>query len=145
MSIELRTVPRRQSSEPAMAAFSKYVSVSCVVTDLRPKGARLSFGIPVSLPPRFTVAFVRTGEILDGHLVWQADRVAGVQFGSTISEQLGEFISHLPFTKALLPSPDSTLMRKEDFRAWLFGPRLGSQLPPPRASKKAHGGRTGGG
>ena len=118
MSNEQRSVPRRQSAEPAMAAFGKCVSMSCIVTDLSPKGARLSFAVPVSLPPRFEIDFSRTGERMEVHLVWQCDRVAGVQFGPTMSERLADLISRLP-------SPAiAARARMTGLRTWLIGPRL---------------------
>ena len=116
MSVEQRSVPRRRSAEPAMAALSKYVSLSCVVTDLSPKGARLRFGVAVSLPPRFDIALTRTGELLDVHLAWQSGREAGIQFGPTISERLADLI-------ARLSSPaEAARIRMTGWRAWLLGP-----------------------
>ena len=71
MLVEQRSLPRRRSSEPAMASLGKAVSMSCVVTDISRKGARLSFGVSVSLPPRFDICLARTGELLEVRLVWQ--------------------------------------------------------------------------
>ena len=96
MSVEQRSLPRRRSAEPAMAALGKFVSMSCTVTDISMRGARLSFGFAVALPPRFDLALTRTGELLDVRLAWQSGREAGVQFGPTISERLADFVSRLP-------------------------------------------------
>ena len=117
MPVEQRSLPRRRSSEPAMASLGKAVSMSCVVTDISRKGARLSFGVSVSLPPRFDICLARTGELLEVHLVWQTGRDAGVRFGPNISDRLTDLILRLP------ASVDAARSRMDQVRTWLLGPR----------------------
>jgi hypothetical protein len=56
------------------------VSVSCVVRDISPAGARLEFEAPAELPGEFRLLIVSAELTIPASLTWQRRFEAGVRF-----------------------------------------------------------------
>jgi len=81
--MEKRSAPRTQTYLRARAVCRPDDSpVECLVVDISPTGARLQFsdGSPNTLPDRFELLIVKTGERPMVQVAWRTGDQIGVQF-----------------------------------------------------------------
>ena len=82
-----RKYPRTRTLKTGRVILSDTTSLSCLIRDVSPAGARLVFGGPAVLPMLFRLLFVDTDTMRVATLVWQKGLAAGVSF--EVPEQLG--------------------------------------------------------
>ena len=81
---ERRRIPRQVVSEPGTASLYADTSVDCIIINISDVGARLRFGLAISLPSSFEVHCKKSGRSWWVTLVWQSDRIAGVRFNNPL-------------------------------------------------------------
>ncbi len=60
--------------------LTEWLSVSCVVRDISPGGARLEFDDPIYLPSAFRLCIVSAELTIPAVPAWQRRREAGIRF-----------------------------------------------------------------
>lgn len=58
--------------------------VDCVCTDLSDQGARLDLIAPATLPNRFKVRLIKSGDVKLARTIWRADKSLGVVFEGSL-------------------------------------------------------------
>ena len=79
---ESRTAPRSTAKKLGTAAIGGRAEIDCIIRDISPIGARLSFPHPTILPRAFRLKF--DGQDQKVTVIWQAGLLAGVRFQTPI-------------------------------------------------------------
>ncbi len=75
-----RSERRHKVFKEGKVLLTEWVSVSCVIRDISPNGARLEFDGPVFLPSEFQLRIVAADLVIPAAPAWQQRGEAGIRF-----------------------------------------------------------------
>lgn len=79
-----RSADRRKTLKQGQAVLSNSTLIDCVIRDMSDSGARLEFGGPTEIPPKFKLLFTSSKQAVPVEVTWRRGFSVGVRFtGST--------------------------------------------------------------